>query len=172
LEWKHVNLEQKTISVKQAVKRVVEFDAMGEVASHGAVIGKTKTPRSVRVLSIPEVVVDVLNEWADYCKEKNFKSKYVFPSETGKLRTYSGLRSMLVRFINRHGLQDEHISLYTFRHTFATILLEERENPRIVADMMGHVKVSTTLDIYSHVVSNAVYEKTAQTLDGVYKKYI
>jgi site-specific recombinase XerD len=49
--------------------------------------------------------------------------------------------------------------------------LEERENPRIVADLMGHVKVSTTLDIYSHVVDDSVYEKTAQTLDGAYSKY-
>ncbi|MCL2874524.1 MAG: tyrosine-type recombinase/integrase [Defluviitaleaceae bacterium] len=52
------------------------------------------------------------------------------------------------------------------QHTFATILLEERENPKIVADLMGHTKVSTTLDLYSHVVDNDVYVVTARTLDG------
>ena len=57
-----------------------------------------------------------------------------------------------------------------YRHTFATVLLEERENPRIVADMMGHEKISTTLDLYSHVVTNSVYEQTAQKLDGVYAR--
>jgi len=30
---------------------------------------------------------------------------------------------------------------------------------------MGHTKVKTTLDMYSHIVEDAVYEKTVQTLD-------
>jgi site-specific recombinase XerD len=88
------------------------------------------------------------------------------------LRTYSGLRSALTRFIKRHELEDEKITLYTFRHTFATMLLEQRENPKIVASLMGHVKASTTLNLYSHVVNNEVYEKTAQTLDGVFQGYV
>ena len=53
-------------------------------------------------------------------------------------------------------------------HTFATILLEERENPKIVSELMGHAKVLTTLSIYSHVISKSVYEDTAQTLDRAY----
>ena len=61
-------------------------------------------------------------------------------------------------------MQTEKISLYTFRHTFATMLLEKRENPKIVAELMGHTKVSTTLDLYSHVISNDVYEETSQKL--------
>ena len=170
LEWRHVNLEQKTISVKQAIKRTVTRDEkIGEIV-RGARIGGTKTPKSVRTIAIPDIVVEVLVEWRDYCTTHNIHSAFVFSTKTGQIRTYSGLRSMLVRFVERHNLQDEGISRYTFRRTFATILLEERENPRIVADLMGHVKVSTTLDIYSHVVNNAVYEKTAKTLDGVFQK--
>lgn len=75
------------------------------------------------------------------------------------MRTYSGLRSQLRRFIISHGLQSEGISLYIFRHTFATMLLEARENPKIVLALMGHAKTSTTLNIYSHVVSSEVYKK-------------
>jgi site-specific recombinase XerD len=73
----------------------------------------------------------------------------------------------LERFKKRHGLQEENISLYTFRHTFVTILLEQRENPKIVAELMGHAKVSTTLDLYS-TVYNTVYEQTAQTLNEAF----
>ena len=71
------------------------------------------------------------------------------------------------RFKKRHGLQNENLTLYTFRHTFATILLEQRENPKIVAELMGHTKVSTTLDLYS-TVYNTVYEQTAQTFNGAF----
>jgi integrase len=169
LEWKHVNLDTKTISIKQALKRVVEFDDEGNVSSHGAIIGKTKTPKSVRGFLLPDIVVDVLREWAGYCAEKNIVSNFVFPNtKTGGMRTYSGLRSLLNRFIKIHNLESEEITLYTFRHTFATVLLEQRENPKIVANLMGHKKASTTLNFYSHVINNDVYEKTAQTLDGTF----
>jgi len=173
LEWKHVNLETKMISIKQALKRVVEFDDEGNVASHGAVIGKTKTPKGVRSFVIPDLVVDALKGWANYCAENNIVSDFVFPNtKTGGMRTYSGLRSLLNRFIKTHGLEDEKITLYTFRHTFATVLLEQRENPKIVASLMGHKKASTTLNIYSHVVNNDVYEKTAHTLDGAFANFL
>ena len=76
---------------------------------------------------------------------------------------------MLERFKRSNKLQDENLSLYTFRHTFATILLEQRENPKIVAELMGHTKVSTTLDMYS-TVYNTVYEQTAQTLNNEFVK--
>jgi len=38
--------------------------------------------------------------------------------------------------------------------------------------LMGHTKVKTTLDLYSHVVDDAVYEQTAKTLDSVYNALI
>jgi len=74
---------------------------------------------------------------------------------------------MLERFKKNHGLQNENLSLYTFRHTFATILLEQRENPKIVSGLMGHTRVATTLDLYS-TVYNTVYEQTAQTLNEAF----
>jgi integrase len=131
LKWQHVNLEEKTLSVKKAINRIVEFDGEGEVTSRREGIGKTKTPKSVRTISIPDVVVKALTEWCSWCKEKGIVSEYIFATKDGGLRTYSGLRSLLTRFIKAHGLEDEGISLYTFRHTFATILLEERENDEI-----------------------------------------
>jgi len=75
---------------------------------------------------------------------------------------------MLRRFLAKNHLEGHDISLYTFRHTFATMLLEERENPKIVSELMGHSKVLTTLSIYSHVISKSVYEDTARTLDQAF----
>ena len=42
--------------------------------------------------------------------------------------------------------------LHDLRHAHATILLEEKIHPKIVRERLGHSSVSTTLDIYSHVV--------------------
>jgi len=169
LKWENVSLESKSISVKQAVNRTCEFDNEGNVIAKGVTLGKTKTPKSVRTIIVPDAVVDTLTEWQEYCATNNIHSDFVFPNtNTGEMRTYSGLRSCLERFKKRHGLQDEGISLYTFRHTYATILLEQRENPKIVANLMGHTRVSTTLDLYSHVVDDEVYKQTAKTLDGAF----
>ena len=116
-----------------------------------------------------DIVVESFLEWRKYCQHKGIQSEFVFPNtKTGEMRTYSWLRSLLRRFIDKHGLHGEGITLYTLRHTFATILLEQRENPKIVMKLMGHMKIKTTLDPYSHVVDDKVYEQTAHALDGVY----
>jgi len=169
LTWKNINFIRRTISVKTALKRLVEFDDDWKVVSRGVMVGSTKTKKSVRTGKMSAAVVDVLLEWKQYCQQNGIISEFVFPnSKNGKMRTYSGLRSLLRRFLDKHNLQDEGITLKTLRHTFATVLLEQRENPKIVMELMGHSKVKTTLDMYSHIVDDAVYEKTVQTLDGVY----
>ena len=36
---------------------------------------------------------------------------------------------------------------------------------------MGHAKASTTMNIYSHIVSKTVYQETANTLDETYSEF-
>ena len=50
--------------------------------------------------------------------------------------------------------------------------MEEGIHARIVADMMGHKKASLVFDCYSHVTDESVYAKAAQTMDGIYKRYV
>lgn len=44
------------------------------------------------------------------------------------------------------------IRLYDLRHTCATLLLGEGENPKVVSEMLGHASITLTLDVYSHVL--------------------
>jgi len=165
---KHLDLENGILSIKTAVKRIVKFDEYGNVVSREEILGKTKTEKSVRDSLMPDIVVEAIKEWFVYCENNNIKSDFLFPNtRNGERRTYSGLRSLLNRFLEKHGLENEGISLKTFRHTFATVLLENREHPKIVAELMGHVVESTTM-IYSHIISKRIYTETANTLDKVY----
>ncbi|WP_238524818.1 tyrosine-type recombinase/integrase [Halanaerobium hydrogeniformans] len=41
---------------------------------------------------------------------------------------------------------------HDLRHTHATWLLQEGVHPKIVQERLGHSKISTTLDLYSHVI--------------------
>ena len=48
------------------------------------------------------------------------------------------------------GLPD--IRLHALRHTFATTLLRQNVNPKIVQHQLGHATISQTMDTYSHVM--------------------
>jgi|GEM_PF-6083482 len=51
------------------------------------------------------------------------------------------------------------------------MLLETGVNPRIVQKLLGHKDITTTLNIYSHVLSE-VYEGVADTLDDIYSQTV
>ena len=40
------------------------------------------------------------------------------------------------------------------RHTFATLMLEQGENSKVVQEALGHSRIAHTMDTYSHVSPN------------------
>ena len=45
----------------------------------------------------------------------------------------------------------ESVSLYTLRHTWATLALKAGVNVRVVGERLGHESAAMVLDVYSHV---------------------
>lgn len=96
---------------------------------------------------------------------REFRWQYVFPSKslstdprTGKVRRHhvleSGLQKAVKVAVDRAGMT-KRISCHTFRHCFATHLLENGVNIRVVQELMGHADVKTT-EIYTHVMHKDV----------------
>ncbi len=73
----------------------------------------------------------------------------VFLNRTGTRLTDGGIRRMLTRHLGELGASSG-VTPHTFRHTFATHLLEAGADLRTVQDLLGHVALSTT-QIYTHV---------------------
>lgn len=61
------------------------------------------------------------------------------------------------RILERNNI--EPIRLYDARHSFGTNMMRDGVNPKIVADMMRHTSVKTTLDNYSHT-DKEMYKNT------------
>jgi len=47
----------------------------------------------------------------------------------------------------------EHIRFHDLRHTFATLMLEKGENIKTIQELLGHKDITTTLNMYTHVLS-------------------
>ena len=60
------------------------------------------------------------------------------------------------------------VSCHTFRHSFATHLLENGVNIRVVQELMGHADVKTT-EIYTHVMAKDI-SAVSSPLDRLIEK--
>ena len=122
----------------------------------------------VRSLFDADVKQGVANVWLPGALAKKYPNapkswewQYVFPSktlskdpETGGIRRHHVNRSNLQKAIRRAKEKagiTKRVTSHTFRHSFATHLLESGTNIRVVQKLMGHADVKTT-EIYTHVL--------------------
>lgn len=73
----------------------------------------------------------------------------------------------LSRFSVRHGLP--HINPHAFRHTMASMLYFNGVDSVSISKRLGHAQVSTTTDIYAHVIEEAD-KKNADILADIFLK--
>lgn len=175
LRWKDFNEHNKTLSVVRAQTVETTFDENGNVIKRDCVVGKTKTAGSVRVLPIPDLLVEALVDWKKLRAIQELMNKvslikpedFIFSTSDGKMRSYYGTNTMFKRFLKKHGLGDTGIHFYRLRHTFSNTLFEAQENPKVIQLLMGHKKVETTM-IYNTATTNKYLQKAIDVFDERY----
>lgn len=84
--------------------------------------------------------------WLRECRKK---TAAVFVNRRGTALTGRGMQYILERYSGVEGT-NKHVSPHAFRHSFATALLNNGADVRIVQEMLGHANISTT-QRYTHI---------------------
>ena len=114
------------------------------------VIGKGSKQR---IVPIGSSAIEWLNNYMINSRphlEKKLKSKnYIFLNSRGSKLSRMGIWKIVDQYTKQAGI-DKEVHPHTFRHSFATHLLEGGADLRSVQEMLGHSDISTT-QIYTHV---------------------
>lgn len=92
-------------------------------------------------------------------RKKHFpklEENVLFLNQKGSPLTTQGVWYILNRYSGQEGT-GRHISPHTFRHTFATALLTNGADIRLVQEMLGHSSISTT-QRYTHITTERLKE--------------
>ena len=151
LTWDDIDYENKLINVN---KNAVNVKNRGknendDSQSNYVTIIQTSTKtesgtRHVPMSSKTEAALKAL-------QELNGDHKYVLAASTGRPITIRALEKMFHGIQSRAGVE-EHGTLHSLRHTFASHMLESGVDVKVVADILGHSDVTVTYNTYIHVI--------------------
>lgn len=121
------------------------------------VIGKGNKQRLVPVSPSVKKEIDLYTEnIRNHQQIKPGHESYVFLNRRGARLTRVMIFTIIRQLANEIGLKKT-ISPHTFRHSFATHLLEGGANLRAIQEMLGHESILTT-EIYTHLDQNFLKE--------------
>jgi len=120
--------------------------------------------RKERIVPVGKAAVATLRRYMDESRPlllKGKKTDILFVNRRGGGLTRQALWKMIKKYAILAGLQKK-VHPHTFRHSFATHLLEGGADLRAVQVMLGHADISTT-QVYTHV--------TRERLKEIHRKY-
>lgn len=120
------------------------------------VLGKGKKDRIIPLGNTAlEYLMLYINEYRPFIlKTKN--SEYVFVNKNGEKISRQGFFKILKKLTQDAGITKE-ISPHTIRHSFATYLLNNGADLRVIQELLGHENLVTT-EIYSHLSNKKIEE--------------
>ena len=150
LQWKDINWNNKMVSItKQAVTH-------GSETSYNYELTKPKTEKSNRILPIANILFDDLKKL--YEEQKQFaefnEDWFIFGGFVPI--TFYKMRHKNIEIAKKANIK--RIRLHDFRHSCASLLINNNANIAVVSQFLGHSSIEETLDTYTHMHKDKLYD--------------
>ena len=133
-----------------------------------------KTETSVRYVALPLETMQLLRQYRAWQSAERLRlgayyqdQGFVFAQDNGQPMHPDSANRWLTKFSKRHGLP--HIHPHAFRHTMASMLYFNGVDSVSISKRLGHAQVSTTANIYAHVIAEAD-RQSADILSDIFLK--
>lgn len=145
-----IDLKHRTLRVNKSLQHIQGCD----------IITEPKTPKSNRIICIPEVLASELSTYMGNMNSPSPDTRLVLISK-------NLLERLFKRGIRKTGVKDIHI--HCLRHSHTALIASLGATPVEAAERLGHENVQTTLNIYTHVLPGRQQIITGE-LDRLYRK--
>ena len=159
LEWQDIDFNNYTISISRTSQYV----------NRQMVTGQTKNESSVRKVSLPPELFELLKEYRAFCFKYSqhvmIEDNRLFFQQSGKPMFITTVNVWLKKFLEDKGLPI--VSVHSLRHSNITLLIYSGIPLRQISERAGHADQSTTMRIYAHALKSAdkvAAEKLAEVL--------
>ncbi|MGJ3196962.1 tyrosine-type recombinase/integrase [Peribacillus frigoritolerans] len=160
LRFKDIDFDNRVLYIRQTLTQKAEIKS-------GA-----KNRSSIRSISIPENLIPELIKHREMIMgeklllgDKYHDHDLVICTQNGKPIIPRNFRKEFYNLTEKVGLPKTKFHSAT-RHSHATLLIQQNVNVKLISERLGHAKIGTTLDIYSHVTSN-MQKSVAVEIDKV-----
>lgn len=148
LRWSDVDFEAKSLHVQRTVERVKKV---------GYVESEPKTNAGRRAIPLPQFVRSALKKHQATqaalrleAGEEWMNRDLVFPNLVGDYLYPDNVSAEFKKLVAKAGLPP--MRFHDLRHSTATILLAMGVHPKVVQEILGHARISMTMDTYSHML--------------------
>lgn len=133
-----------------------------------------KTEKSKRYVTLPNETMNELKKYKQYQAQEYFKNGipqsingFVFAQIDGSPMHPDSVTDYLNKFSKKYDLP--HINAHAFRHTMASMLYFNGVDSVSISKRLGHAQVSTTANIYAHIMEEAD-QRNADILSDIFLK--
>lgn len=157
LTWNDVDFANKTVKIDHQLIYKKKSGCYGFYAD------TPKTEAGIRVIPLTSEVVKALKEQREQQLSKGWGtnvnidgySDFVFSTKNKNPIMPSAVNNILLNIVNKHNAifdtELPRISAHVLRHTGCTRMSEAGLDPKVLQYIMGHSKISVTMEVYNHV---------------------
>ncbi len=145
LQFKDIDFEKKVFHVNKTVERYYSIDPNTREGKTILCINTPKTVSSNREIPIMKNILALLKNYS-----KGATPNYYVCSMSDSVMEPRTYRSFYRGFILKEVGLSHCLKFHCLRHTFASMLIENKMDVKTVSSILGHSDIRTTMDIYVH----------------------